>query len=196
MKNIGILFVLIIVLLAGCGGCSYNGIVGKDQEVKNSWGKVQSSYQRRADLIDNLVSTVKGAADFEKSTLEAVISARSKATQTTINAGENPSPENIANMQKAQGELNGALNRLLVTVEQYPTLKATDAFRDLQTQIEGTENRINTARNDFNNSVEVYNKSVKTFPNNIFAGIFGFHEKGYFAADPGADKAPKVDFSK
>ena len=184
-----------ILLLGGCGCSGYNNMVSLDQNVKGSWSKVQSEYQRRSDLIPNLVSTVRGAADFEKSTLEAVIGARAKATQTVIDPA-NLNPENIAKFQQAQGELSGALSRLLVTVEQYPDLKANQNFRDLQTQLEGTENRIKTARNDFNESVQSYNTTIKKFPTVIFAGMFGFTEKGYFSADAGAEKAPTVDFGK
>jgi len=184
-----------ILLLGGCGCSGYNNMVSLDQNVKGSWSKVQSEYQRRADLIPNLVSTVRGAADFEKSTLEAVIGARAKATQTVIDPA-NLNPENIAKFQQAQGELSGALSRLLVTVEQYPDLKANQNFRDLQTQLEGTENRIKTARNDFNEAVQSYNTTIKKFPTVIFAGMFGFTEKGYFSADAGSEKAPTVDFGK
>jgi LemA protein len=193
-KNLGLIVVLIVLLvLGGCGCSGYNNMVTQDQGVKGKWGNVQNEYQRRSDLIPNLVSTVKGAADFEKSTLEAVVNARAKATQTTIDPA-NLTPENLAKFQSAQGELSGALSRLLVSVERYPDLKANTNFLNLQTQLEGTENRIKVARNDFNTSVQSYNTTVKTFPNNIFAGIFGFREKGYFTSDPGAEKAPTVDF--
>ena len=193
-KNLGIIIVLgLILLLGGCGCSGYNTMVKEDQNVKGKWGNVQSEYQRRSDLIPNLVNTVKGAADFEKSTLEAVVNARAKATSMTIDPA-NLTPENIAKFQQAQGELSGALSRLLVTIEKYPDLKANQNFRDLQAQLEGTENRIKVARNDFNGSVQSFNTIVKSFPNNIFAGMFGFKEKGYFAADAGADKAPTVDF--
>ncbi|MFN5762075.1 MAG: LemA family protein, partial [Sphingobacteriales bacterium] len=175
----------------GCSG--YNKLVTQDQNVKGKWGNVQSEYQRRLELIPNLVNTVKGAANFEQQTLIKVVEARAKATQTTINSGD-LTPENIAKFQQAQGQLSGALSRLLVTVEQYPELKANTNFTALQTQLEGTENRIKVARNDFNTAVQEYNTTVKVFPNNIFAGIFGFQEKGYFAAEAGADKAPTVDF--
>ncbi len=194
-KNLGIIIALgLILLLGGCGCSGYNTMVSQDQNVKGKWGNVQSEYQRRSDLIPNLVNTVKGAADFEKSTLEAVVNARAKATATTIDP-TNLTPENIAKFQQAQGELSGALSRLLVTIEKYPDLKANQNFRDLQAQLEGTENRIKVARNDFNGSVQSFNTTVKSFPNNIFAGMFGFKEKGYFAADAGADKAPTVDFN-
>lgn len=194
MKNVTLIVVLaLILLLGGCGCSGYNKLVTQDQNVKGKWGNVQSEYQRRADLVPNLVNTVKGAANFEQETLTKVVEARAKATQTTINPGD-LTPENIAKFQQAQGELSGALSRLLVTVERYPELKANANFTALQTQLEGTENRIKVARNDFNTAVQEYNTSVKVFPNNIFAGMFGFQEKGYFAADAGADKAPTVDF--
>lgn len=196
MKNIGVIVVILaLLLLGGCGCSGYNNMVKEDQNVKGKWGNVQSEYQRRSDLIPNLVNTVKGAADFEKSTLEAVVNARAKATAMTVDPA-NLTPENIAKFQEAQGELSGALSRLLVTIERYPDLKANQNFRDLQAQLEGTENRIKVSRNDFNTAVQSYNTIVKSFPNNIFANIFGFSEKGYFAAEPGADKAPTVDFSK
>lgn len=194
MKNVTLIVVLaLILLLGGCGCSGYNKLVTQDQNVKGKWGNVQSEYQRRADLVPNLVNTVKGAANFEQETLTKVVEARAKATQTTINPGD-LTPENIAKFQQVQGELSGALSRLLVTVERYPELKANANFTALQTQLEGTENRIKVARNDFNTAVQDYNTSVKVFPNNIFAGMFGFQEKGYFAADAGADKAPTVDF--
>ncbi|MGB4770702.1 MAG: LemA family protein [Chitinophagaceae bacterium] len=196
MKNIGLIVVLVaILLLGGCGCSGYNNMVKLDQDVKGKWGNVQSEYQRRSDLIPNLVNTVKGAANFEQETLTKVIEARAKATQTTIDP-TNLTPENIQKFQQAQGELSGALSRLLVTVEKYPELKANANFTALQTQLEGTENRIKVARNDFNGSVQGYNTAVKTFPNNIFANMFGFKEKGYFAADPGSEKTPTVDFGK
>lgn len=194
MKNVTLIVVIaLILLLGGCGCSGYNKLVTQDQNVKGKWGNVQSEYQRRADLVPNLVNVVKGAANFEQETLIKVVEARAKATSTTINAGE-LTPENIAKFQQAQGQLSGALSRLLVTVEQYPELKANTNFTALQTQLEGTENRIKVARNDFNTAVQEYNTTVKIFPNNILAGIFRFQEKGFFAADAGAEKAPTVDF--
>jgi LemA protein len=187
--------VAFILLLGGCGCSGYNGLVQKDQNVKSKWANVESDYQRRADLIPNLVNTVKGAANFEQETITAVIEARSKATQTTVNAND-LSPEKIAEFQKAQGQLSGAIGRLLVSVERYPELKATEAFRDLQAQLEGTENRIKVSRNDFNAAVQNYNTSVKKFPMVLFSGLFGFTEKGYFTAEAGSEKAPTVDFNK
>ncbi|MEY3152234.1 MAG: LemA family protein [Bacteroidota bacterium] len=185
--------VAFILLLGGCGCSGYNGLVQKDQNVKSKWANVESDYQRRADLIPNLVNTVKGAANFEQETITAVIEARSKATQTTVNAND-LSPEKIAEFQKAQGQLSGAIGRLLVSVERYPELKATEAFRDLQAQLEGTENRIKLSRNYFNEAVQDYNTSVKKFPMVLFSGLFGFNEKGYFTAEAGSEKAPTVDF--
>lgn len=188
-----ILGLLVLLLFWGCG--SYNGLVGQDETVKNSWNKVQSDYQRRADLIPNLVNTVKGEANFERGTLNDVINARARATSTQISP-ENLTPENIQKFQQAQSQLSGSLSRLLVTVEQYPTLRANDAFRGLQTQLEGTENRIKTSRNDFNDAVQTYNTKVRTFPTNIFAGMMGFKQRSGFAADAGADRAPTVNFDQ
>jgi len=195
-RNIVLIVIVgLILLLGGCGCSGYNGLVQMDQNVKGKWANVESDYQRRSDLIPNLVNTVKGAADFEKSTLEAVVNARAQATQTKIDV-TNLSPEKVAEFQKAQSQLSGAIGRLLVTMEKYPELKATDAFRDLQSQLEGTENRIKVSRNDFNSAVQEYNTSVKKFPMVLFSGIFGFKEKGFFAAEAGAEKAPTVDFTK
>jgi LemA protein len=185
---------LVIFVAFGSTSCgTYNGMVNKDEVVKEAWAKVQSQYQRRADLIPNLVNTVKGAADFEKSTLEGVIEARSKATQTTISP-DNLTPENIQKFQAAQDGLSSALSRLLVTVERYPELKANQNFLELQAQLEGTENRITVARNDFNGAVRDYNSTVRSFPANIMAGIFGFDTKVPFEATAGAQNAPTVSF--
>lgn len=188
------LIVIIVLVLLGFFGCSkYNGLVKQDENVKNKWGAVQSQYQRRADLIPNLVSTVKGAANFEQETLTKVIEARAKATQVTINAND-LTPEKIQQFQAAQGQLSSALGRLLAVAENYPQLKANQNFLDLQAQLEGTENRITVARNDFNEAVNGYNSSVRTFPNNLLAGIAGFSQKGYFQAQPGSENTPKVQF--
>ncbi len=188
--------ILILVVVLGFFGCStYNNLVGVDENVKNAWNKVQSDYQRRADLIPNLVNTVKGEANFERGTLNDVINARAKATSMQISP-DNLSQENIEKFQQAQTQLSGSLSRLLVTVEQYPTLRANDAFRGLQTQLEGTENRIKVSRNDFNDAVQGYNVKVRTFPNSLFAGIMGFKPKIGFAADAGSENAPKVDFGE
>jgi LemA protein len=190
-----IIVVAVILVLGGCGCNGYNKMISLDENVKNKWNNVQSDYQRRADLIPNLVSTVKGAANFEQTTLTQVIEARAKATSVNVNA-ENLTPEKVQQFQQAQGQLSGALSRLLVVAEQYPTLQATQSFRDLQAQLEGTENRIKVSRNDFNTSVQEYNSVVRRFPNNIFSGMFGFRVKEGFTADAGSEKAPKVDFQK
>jgi LemA protein len=189
----GIIVIVILVLLGMFGCNKYNGLVKLDENVKNKWGAVQSQYQRRADLIPNLVSTVKGAANFEQTTLTQVIEARAKATQITVNP-DDLSPEKIQQFQQAQGQLSTALGRLLAVAEAYPQLKANQNFLDLQAQLEGTENRITVARNDFNNSVNEYNGTVRAFPNNLIAGIAGFQQKGYFQAQPGSENAPKVQF--
>ena len=188
-----VLGIILILVFVGCG--SYNGLVGQDETVKNTWNKVQSDYQRRADLIPNLVNTVKGEASFERGTLNDVINARARATSTQISP-ENLTPENIEKFQQAQAQLSGSLSRLLVTVEQYPNLRANDAFRNLQAQLEGTENRIKVSRNDFNDAVQVYNTKVRRFPTNIFAGIMGFHPRAGFTADPGSERAPNVNFDE
>lgn len=188
-----VLGIVLILVFMGCG--SYNGLVSQDETVKNAWNKVQSDYQRRADLIPNLVNTVKGEANFERGTLNDVISARAKATSTQINA-DNITPENIEKFQQAQAQLSGSLSRLLVTVEQYPNLRANDAFRGLQAQLEGTENRIKTSRNDFNDAVQKYNTKVRSFPTTLFAGIMGFHPREGFKADEGTQNAPNVNFDE
>lgn len=189
-----IVIVAMVLLLGGCGCSSYNNMVSLDENVKAKWAGVQSDYQRRADLIPNLVNTVKGAANFEQETLTRVIEARAKATQTTINPGD-LTPENMQRFQQAQGELSGALSRLLVTVERYPELKANQNFLNLQTQLEGTENRIKVSRNDFNTSVQEYNQVVRRFPNVLFAGVLGFSVRQPFQAEAGAQTAPTVNFN-
>ncbi len=171
-----------------------NTAVTLDQEVKKQWGNVQTAYQRRNDLIGNLVNTVKGAADFEKSTLEAVIKARSEATKTTIDPA-NITPEQLAQFNLAQSGLSSALSRLLVTVEQYPDLKANQNFLKLQDELTSTENQILTARTRFNESINPYNNHVKQFPGSILAGILNFSEKPYFDAEPGAEKPVEVNFN-
>lgn len=185
---IGVIVVLIFMLFS-----AYNGMVQQNENVKAVWAKVETQYQRRGDLIDNLVSTVKGYADFEKSTLTAVIEARSEATKTTLNVND-LTPENIALYQKAQGQLSGSLSRLLVSVEQYPNLKANEGFLKLQDEIAGTENRISVARDNFNEMARTYNIFVQTFPRNLIASLFNFKVKGYFEADVENKKAPKVKF--
>lgn len=182
--------VLIIVVWAVSG---YNGMVSMDEKVSNSWSNVETQYQRRADLIPNLVSTVKGYAKHEQETLEGVVKARSEATQVKIDP-TNLTAEKIAEYQKAQGEVSSALGRLLAVAENYPELKANENFLNLQAQLEGTENRINVARRDFNNEAKEYNTAIRRFPKNILAGLFGFEKKSYFEAESGAEKAPKVEF--
>lgn len=171
----------------------YNMFVQNEETVNGTWAEVETQYQRRADLIPNLVNTVKGYADFEQQTLTGVIEARAKATGITLKADE-LTPEKIAQFQQAQDQLSGALSRLLVSVERYPELKANQNFLELQAQLEGTENRIAVARRNFNQNVQSYNSDLRTFPNNIFAGWYGFERKGYFEASEGAQNAPSVQF--
>lgn len=187
--------ILVVVLgLFGMYGCStYNGLATKNQEVEAAWSKVQTQYQRRLDLIPNLVKTVQGVANFEKSTLTAVIDARANATKVSFTADQ-LTPENIQKFQEAQSQLNGSLSRLLAVAENYPQLKATQNFSELQAQLEGTENRIAVERNNFNEVVKGFNQGIVTFPTNLLAGMFGFQKKAYFEADAGAQKAPTVDF--
>jgi LemA protein len=196
MKRGGLIIVVVIALFLLMGGCStYNGLVDREETVNNAWSQVESQYQRRADLIPNLVNTVKGAANFEKGTLEAVVKARAEATRPEINLNADQlTPENIQRFQQAQDRLSSSLSRLLAVAEAYPQLQATQSFRDLQVQLEGTENRITVARNNFNNSVNAYNVTRRRFPGNIFAGMFGFEQKGYFQSQQGADRAPTVQF--
>lgn len=188
--KLSLLSILSVVFLSSCG---YNSMVEKEENVKGKWAQVQNQYQRRMDLIPNLVETVKGMANFEKSTLEAVIQARAEATKVTIDAND-LSPEKVAQFQKAQEGLTGALSKFMTIVEQYPDLKSTQGFKDLMTDLEGTENRITVARMEFNNAVQDYNTYIRKFPNNMTAGMFGFSSKGYFEAESGADKAPKIKF--
>ena len=185
--------VLIVMATMSLSSCSYNSMVKMDENVKAKWGAVQSQYQRRTDLIPNLVATVKGAANFEKSTLTDVIEARAKATSVQVDPTK-LTPESIQQFQAAQGQLSQALGRLMVVTENYPTLKSNENFLGLQAQLEGTENRINVARLDFNTAVQDYNSKVRTFPANLTAKMFGFTEKGYFQAEAGSDKAPKIEF--
>ncbi len=172
---------------------TYNGMVTKEEGVSTAWAQVENVYQRRADLIPNLVNTVKGYADHEKGTLEAVIEARSKATGVNINA-DNLDPASMQKFMAAQDGLSSALSKLMVVVERYPDLKANQNFLALQSQLEGTENRISTERRRFNEAAKSYNVAIRKFPNNIFAGMFGFDKKEYFKATEGADKAPEVKF--
>jgi len=184
-----IIVAVVILWLAGL----YNGLVGSRETVNSKWANVEAQYQRRSDLIPNLVSTVKGAADFEKSTLEAVISARANATSIKVNA-DDLTPEKLQQFQQAQGQLSSALGRLLAVAENYPQLKAVGNFSELQAQLEGTENRINEARRQFNEAAQGYNTSRQKFPRVLVANLFGFKEKPYFQADAGAEKAPTVKF--
>lgn len=187
-----ILAVIAIALYSWGKGFNNNAVELKETATR-SWGDVESSYQRRNDLIGNLVKTVQGAADFERTTLREVIEARAKATSTTIDAS-NLTEENMAQYQQAQSGLSGALSKLLVSVERYPELKANQNFLELQSQLEGTENRINVARDRFNENVEPYNKHIKTFPNTLLAGLFNFDPMSYYKADAGSENAPDVDF--
>jgi LemA protein len=193
LKKYGIL-IGVIVVLGFMAISSYNGLVSVQANAKTAWSKVESAYQRRNDLIGNLVKTVQGAADFEKGTLTAVIEARAKATAVTIDPS-NISPEQLAQFQQAQGGLTSSLSKLLVSVEQYPELKANQNFLELQSQLEGTENRINVERDRFNDAVNTYDVSTKSFPSVIFAKLFGFTEMARFKSEAGAEKAPDVNFS-
>ncbi|WP_395784802.1 LemA family protein [Aquirufa sp.] len=185
--------VIALVIFWGIG--SRNSMATSDQEVKASWANVQSAYQRRSDLIPNLVKTVQGVANFEKSTLTAVIQARASATQMKLDA-KDLSPENLQKYQAAQSSLSGALSRLLVVTENYPQLRATENFSELQAQLEGTENRIKEERDRFNTSVKNYNSIIVTFPSNLIASFSGFAEKGFFQAEAGSEKAPEVNFDE
>lgn len=188
----GIVIVVILILYSSTKS-SYNNMVALDEQVKAQWSQVENVYQRRADLIPNLVSTVKGYAEFEKETLTGVIEARAKATAVTIDAS-NLNEQNMRQFQESQGALTQALSRLLMVSEQYPNLKANQNFLDLQAQLEGTENRIATERRTYNEVVQKYNTSIRSFPRNLFAGMFGFTPRPNFTADPGASKAPDVKF--
>ena len=193
-KNKGLIItIVVIVLVALWGISSYNGLVGMDENVSNKWANVETQYQRRSDLIPNLVNTVKGYAKHESQTLEAVMAARSQATQVKIDPS-NCTPQQLAAYQKAQGDVTTALGKLLAINENYPDLKANQNFLELQSQLEGTENRINVARKDFNDSAKKYNTSLRRFPRNIIASMFGFEKRNYFEAEAGAEKAPKVEF--
>ena len=183
--------VVLILLLWSVSG--YNGLVSMDEQVAGKWANVETQYQRRADLIPNLVNTVKGYATHEKTTLENVVKARSEATQVKVNP-EDLTPERLAEFQKAQGNVSAALGRLLMVAENYPQLKANQNFLELQSQLEGTENRITVARKDFNDAAKAYNVTIRRFPKNILAAIFGFDKKSYFEAESGAEKVPEVQF--
>lgn len=192
--KIVLICVAAVLLLLFFGAFSvYNGLVEKDEQVTNAWANVQTQYQRRADLVPNLVATVKGYAQHEQATLQGVVEARAKATQLTVSA-EDLTPERLSQIEAAQGELSSALGRLLLISEQYPQLRASENFSELQAQLEGTENRITESRRLYNEAVRVYNLSVRRFPGNLFAGMFGFERKASFEAQPDAATAPKVEF--
>jgi LemA protein len=189
---VGVVLVAVFLLYRLFVG-TYNNMVEKDVKVQNAWAQVENVYQRRLDLIPNLVSTVKGAAEFEKSTLTAVIEARANATQIKVDASK-LNAEQIAKFQEAQGSLSTALGRLMVVAENYPALKANQNFLDLQVQLEGTENRITEERRKFNEEVQSFNAYIRKFPQVLLAGMYGFQNKAFFAAENGAEKAPKVEF--
>lgn len=192
----GKIWIVVLIVLAVLGmwmGSTYNKLVKAEEKVNAAWAQVENVYQRRADLIPNLVNTVKGAADFEQATLTSVIEARASATQLKISP-ENLTAESLATFEQAQGQVSSALGRLMVAVERYPDLKASQNFRDLQAQLEGTENRIAVERKNFNEVVNIYNTRLRRFPTNLMAGMFGFEKKPYFAAQPGAETAPEVNF--
>lgn len=187
------IIIAVVLIVAAWAISSYNSMVTKEEDVAKAWSNVETTYQRRADLIPNLVNTVKGYAKHEKSTLEEVVAARSKATQMTLSA-DDLTEENIQKYQKTMGEVGTALSRLLAISENYPDLKANENFSELQAQIEGTENRINEARKSYNSAVRDYNIKIRHFPGNIIAGMFGFEKKAEFTAEEGSEKAPEVSF--
>jgi LemA protein len=192
-RNIILFSILGLFLMLGFWTCNgYNGLVGADQGLQKVWGNVETNYQRRTDLYNSIIKTIEGSGKFEKSTLKDVLEARSKATQVQVNINDAASLEAY---QKAQTGLQSSFSRLMAVAESYPDLKTTAAFRDFQTQIEGTENRINVARQDYNKAIEDYNLRVKRFPGNILAGLFGYRDKPYFKAAEGSEKAPEVNFN-
>jgi LemA protein len=192
-KKSTIIVIAIVAVVAIWAVSAYNGLVNLDEGVANKWSDVETQYQRRADLIPNLVNTVKGYAAHEQETLESVVAARSQATQIKVDP-ENLTPEKLAEFQKAQGEVTSALGKLLAITENYPDLKANQNFLELQAQLEGTENRINVARVNFNDATKRYNTAIRRFPKNILAGMFGFEKRSYFEAQDGAETAPQVQF--
>jgi len=198
MRSKGAITLVVLVVLLGFVGCgatnSYNTLVQSDEQVKQSWANLQAQYQRRADLIPNLVETVQGAADFEQETLQSVTEARAKATSIQVSAEDLNDPQKIQQFQQAQSALGQSLGRLLAVSENYPQLQATQAFSDLQAQLEGTENRITVARRDYNAAVRQYNTKVRSFPTVLFAGVMGFPPKTPFEAEAGAEDAPDVSF--
>lgn len=194
MKRSTIILIILVMFLAiaGMNGCSaFNKMGTMEEEIAGTWSEVENQYQRRSDLIPNIVATVQEEAEFEKGTLEAVINARASATKVTMNV-DNLTPENIQKYQEAQQAVSSALARLLVVAESYPTLQTNQSFKNLQADLEGTENRITTARMRFNESVQTYNTAIRRFPRNMWAGLFGFEKKGYFEAEAGAETAPDV----
>ena len=192
LVTIGVIVgILLLLLMGGCS--SYNTFVTEEEQVENAWSKVESAYQERADLIPNLVNTVRGSAEFERGTLTDVVEARAKATSVNVNANE-LTPENIQRFQEAQGELSSSLSRLLVSVERYPELRTTSAFTQLQSQLEGIENRIRVERNRYNDAATQFNTQVRRFPGTIFASVFGFEQKAQFQAEEGSQRAPTVEF--
>ncbi len=193
MKKGVIIAIAVVAVIVLSAISIYNSMVKMDENVTAAWAQVETQYQRRADLIPQLVNVVKGAADYERTTLESVVAARSKATSIRLTA-DDLTEENLAKYQKAQDELGGALGRLIAISEAYPELKANENFKELQAQLEGTENRIAVARKDFNEAVQSYNSYIRRFPKNIFAGMFGFSQKAYFKAAEGAENAPEVSF--
>ncbi|HEX6789899.1 MAG TPA: LemA family protein [Candidatus Krumholzibacteria bacterium] len=193
-KLIGIIVVVALLFVIVTGVSGYNGLVKKNETVNQAWSQVENQYQRRADLIPNLVETVKGAANFEQETLTKVIEARASATQVKLTPEMLNDPQALQRFEDAQGQLSSALSRLLVTVEQYPELKANANYQALQTQLEGTENRISVERRRFNEVTQDYNVAVRRFPMSFFAGMFGFHPKAYFTAREGSAEPPKVQF--
>ena len=194
MKKVTIIIIVAVVAIIAIWAVSgYNSLVGMDENVSNQWANVETQYQRRADLIPNLVNTVKGYAAHEKETLEGGVEARSQATQIKVDPTD-LTPEKLAEYQKAQGQLATALGKLLAITENYPDLKANQNFLELQAQLEGTENRINVARKNFNDAAKTYNTTIRRFPKNILAGMFGFDKRAYFEATEGAEQAPQVQF--
>ena len=193
-RNLTILVVLGLLLILGVWGCNgYNAVIKQDETVKKTWNNVNTEYQKRSDLVGNLVNTVKGAANFEQETLTKLVEARAKATSINLTAGQ-LTPENMAKFQEAQGQMSGALSRLLAVVENYPDLKASQNFLQLQRQWGGIENDVRNSRKLFNDAINTYNTKVRSFPVNLLAGMFGFKAKEGFKADEGAEKAPKVEF--
>lgn len=195
MKTRNLILIIVVAVILVFGGCActkYNGLVTADNNVEEAWGNVQTNYQRRTDLYNTVIKTVEASANFEKSTLREVTEARAKATQIQVNTDD---PASLQRFQEAQAQLQGSMSRLIASFEAYPQLKTTEAFLKFQDQQEGTENRIAISRRDYNNVVREYNQQVRTFPNNLYAGVFGFQRKPFYEADPGSEKAPDVNFN-